>query len=206
VWNGRTVTLPAAYVQTSVELGYASTVHTAQGVTADTMHGVVSGEESRQQLYTMLTRGRSGNHIYLSVVGDKDPHAGPVGLPIPAAVEAVVAGPSGGCRHRADSAQPGERGFRADPVGIVTGGDQQLRGGFWAEPWPAPHGGGEFAGQPVQLMVGGVNLLIQLADADREPAQAPFHRGVRAIATGPVPSTPTALISPCPANQSAKAR
>jgi hypothetical protein len=75
VWNGRTVTLPAAYVQTSVELGYASTVHTAQGVTADTMHGVVSGEESRQQLYTMLTRGRSGNHIYLSVVGDGDPHA-----------------------------------------------------------------------------------------------------------------------------------
>ncbi len=75
VWNGRTVTLTAAYVQTSVELGYASTVHTAQGVTTDTMHGVVTGEESRQQLYTMLTRGRTGNHIYLSVVGDGDPHA-----------------------------------------------------------------------------------------------------------------------------------
>jgi hypothetical protein len=56
-------------------LGYASTVHTAQGVTADTMHGVVTGEESRQQLYTMLTRGRSANHIYVSVVGDGDPHA-----------------------------------------------------------------------------------------------------------------------------------
>jgi ATP-dependent exoDNAse (exonuclease V) alpha subunit len=40
--NGRIVTLPANYVQTSVELGYASTVHTAQGVTADTMHGVVT--------------------------------------------------------------------------------------------------------------------------------------------------------------------
>ena len=104
----------------------------------------------------------------------------------PPPVEAVVAGPAGGCRHRADSAQPGERSFGADPVGIVTGGDQQLRGGFWAEPWPAPHGGGEFAGQPVQLMVGGVNLLTQLADADREPAQAPFHRGVRVIASGPV--------------------
>ena len=74
VRNGRTVTLPAGYVQTSVELGYASTVHAAQGVTADTMHGVVTGEESRQQLYTMLTRGRSANHIYLSVVGDGDPH------------------------------------------------------------------------------------------------------------------------------------
>ena len=58
----------------ATELGYATTVHTAQGVTADTMHGVVTGEESRQQLYTMLTRGRSANHIYVSVVGDGDPH------------------------------------------------------------------------------------------------------------------------------------
>ena len=56
------------------ELGYATTVHTAQGVTADTMHGVVTGEESRQQLYTMMTRGRTANHIYVSVVGDGDPH------------------------------------------------------------------------------------------------------------------------------------
>jgi hypothetical protein len=72
--NGRIVTLPADYVQTSVELGYATTVHTAQGVTADTMHGVVTGEEPRQQLYTMITRGRSANHVYVAVVGDGDPH------------------------------------------------------------------------------------------------------------------------------------
>jgi conjugative relaxase-like TrwC/TraI family protein len=75
VRNGRTVTLPAGYVATAGELGYASTVHTAQGVTADIMHGVVTGQESRQQLYTMLTRGRSGNHLYVFVVGDGDPHA-----------------------------------------------------------------------------------------------------------------------------------
>ena len=73
--NGRIVTLPAAYVSTAAELGYATTVHTAQGVTADTMHGVVTGEESRQQLYTILTRGRTANHLYVSVVGDGDPHA-----------------------------------------------------------------------------------------------------------------------------------
>jgi hypothetical protein len=72
--NGRTVTLPADYVRTATELGYATTVHTAQGVTADTMHGIVTGEESRQQLYTMLTRGRTANHLYVSVVGDGDPH------------------------------------------------------------------------------------------------------------------------------------
>ncbi|HWJ52460.1 MAG TPA: AAA family ATPase, partial [Propionibacteriaceae bacterium] len=73
--NGRIVTLPADYVGTSVELGYATTVHAAQGVTADAMHGVVTGEESRQQLYTMLTRGRTTNHIYLAVIRDGDPHA-----------------------------------------------------------------------------------------------------------------------------------
>jgi UvrD-like helicase C-terminal domain len=74
VRNGRTVTLPVGYVSTATELGYASTVHTAQGVTADTVHCVVTGEESRQQLYTMLTRGRSANHLYVPVVGDGDPH------------------------------------------------------------------------------------------------------------------------------------
>ena len=73
--NGRIVTLPAHYVGTSAELGYASTVHTAQGVTVDTMHGIITGGESRQQLYTMLTRGRTANHIYVSVVGDGNPHA-----------------------------------------------------------------------------------------------------------------------------------
>jgi AAA domain len=73
--SGRTVRLPSAYVAESVELGYATTVHTAQGVTADTMHGLATGEESRQQLYTMLTRGRIANHLYVQVVGDGDPHS-----------------------------------------------------------------------------------------------------------------------------------
>ena len=66
--------LPADYVTTSTGLGYATTIHSAQGVSADTMHGLVTGQESRQQLYTMLSRGRHGNHLYLQVVGDGDPH------------------------------------------------------------------------------------------------------------------------------------
>jgi hypothetical protein len=37
------------------------------------MHGLATGQESRQQLYTMLTRGRAANHLYLQVVGDGDP-------------------------------------------------------------------------------------------------------------------------------------
>ena len=73
--HGRLVRLPADYVTGQVELGYATTVHAAQGVTADTMHGLVTGDEARQQLYTMATRGRTANHLYLQVVGDGDPHS-----------------------------------------------------------------------------------------------------------------------------------
>ena len=69
------VRLPNDYVRTSTGLGYASTIHAAQGVSADTMHGLLTGQESRQQLYTMLTRGRHANHLYLQVVGDGDPHS-----------------------------------------------------------------------------------------------------------------------------------
>lgn len=63
--SGLTTVLPAEYVAAYVELGYASTVHTAQGLTADVMHGVVTGDETRQLLYTMLTRGRAENHVHV---------------------------------------------------------------------------------------------------------------------------------------------
>jgi conjugative relaxase-like TrwC/TraI family protein len=69
-----TTRLPSDYVRESTGLGYASTIHSAQGVSADTVHGLVTGHESQQQLYTMLTRGRHANHLYLQVVGDGDPH------------------------------------------------------------------------------------------------------------------------------------
>jgi hypothetical protein len=69
-----TVRLPIEYVRESTGLGYATTIHGAQGVSADTMHGLLTGQESQQQLYTMLTRGRHANHLYLQVVGDGDPH------------------------------------------------------------------------------------------------------------------------------------
>ncbi|MGN6606510.1 MAG: MobF family relaxase [Jatrophihabitans sp.] len=72
--TNRSVTLPAAYVAADVELGYATTVHTAQGVTADTCHLVATGAEDRQMLYVALTRGRTANHIHLAVTGDGDPH------------------------------------------------------------------------------------------------------------------------------------
>jgi DNA primase catalytic core len=73
--TGRLVTLPADYVAAHVQLGYATTVHGAQGVTADTAHTVTTGDESRQQLYVALTRGRDANHLYLVTAMDGDEHS-----------------------------------------------------------------------------------------------------------------------------------
>ena len=72
--TGRAVHLPAAYVGEHVALGYATTVHGAQGVTAEVTHAVATGTEHRQLLYVALTRGRHANHLYLVVAGDGDPH------------------------------------------------------------------------------------------------------------------------------------
>ena len=72
--SGLQVTLPTAYVDAHVELGYATTVHAAQGSTADVMHGILTGNEDRQLLYTMLTRGRAENHLHL-IAGAVDPDA-----------------------------------------------------------------------------------------------------------------------------------
>lgn len=79
-------TLPADYVAAHVELGYASTVHTAQGITTDVVHGIVTGAEDRQLLYTMLTRGRVENHAHL-VLGFDETHV----LPSPTDDRALTA-------------------------------------------------------------------------------------------------------------------
>ena len=60
------VTLPAGYVAEHVQLGYASTIHGAQGATVDTTHTVLNGTEARQALYVALSRGRAANHLYLT--------------------------------------------------------------------------------------------------------------------------------------------
>lgn len=64
--------LPADYVSMHVDLGYAKTVHTAQGATVDTCHTAFNGEETRQLAYVALTRGRRNNHAYVFTAGDGD--------------------------------------------------------------------------------------------------------------------------------------
>ena len=69
------VVVPADYVAAFVELGYATTTNAAQGATSDSCHGLFSGEETRQELYTALSRARRANHLYLQVAPDGDPHS-----------------------------------------------------------------------------------------------------------------------------------
>ncbi|MCZ4645094.1 MobF family relaxase [Rhodococcus erythropolis] len=87
--TGRTITLPARYAREHVALGYARTIHAAQGLTADTCHTVGTGGETRQLAYVALTRGRHGNHLYLGTAHDGDEHGiiTPDGLIPPTAVD-----------------------------------------------------------------------------------------------------------------------
>jgi hypothetical protein len=72
--TGTPVTLPGDYVASAVQLGYATTVHAAQGITADTTHGLVDELMTREQLYTMLSRGRHANHLYIPGADPADLH------------------------------------------------------------------------------------------------------------------------------------
>lgn len=62
------LTLPAEYVATHVELGYAATINRVQGMTVDTSHILVDPQStSREQLYVAATRGRESNRMYVVV-------------------------------------------------------------------------------------------------------------------------------------------
>lgn len=65
VEHGGTVTLPAAYVSQNVELGYALTVHRAQGATVDTAHALIDSRADRAGAYVGLSRGREENRLYV---------------------------------------------------------------------------------------------------------------------------------------------
>ena len=70
--HGGKVTLPAGYVQESVELGYASTIHRVQGSTVDTAHALVDASTDRAGAYVALTRGRENNQLYVALAnGEK---------------------------------------------------------------------------------------------------------------------------------------
>lgn len=70
--RGKVLVVPAVYVREDLELGYASTVHRAQGANVDTGHALVDPDTaSRELLYVAMTRGKERNDAY---VIQPDPH------------------------------------------------------------------------------------------------------------------------------------
>ena len=69
------------YLNEHVTLGYAATVHSAQGVTADTSYAILGEGASRAMLYVAMTRGRHNNEafVYQRFGGEADhEHTHPV--------------------------------------------------------------------------------------------------------------------------------
>ena len=76
--RGRTV-LPAEYLALHCEYGWASTIDSAQGATADLGLVLVRPGLDREHLYVAMTRGRLGNHAYVTpdITVDDDHHVTP---------------------------------------------------------------------------------------------------------------------------------
>lgn len=72
--KGPKVRLPATYVAAHVELGYATTVHRAQGATVDTAHAIATPTMAREQLYVAMTRGREANTVHVATDRGDEPH------------------------------------------------------------------------------------------------------------------------------------
>jgi conjugative relaxase-like TrwC/TraI family protein len=74
----------ADYLTEHITLGYAATVHSAQGVTADSCYAVVGEGATRAMLYVAMTRGRHNNEafLYQRLAHEADhEHAAPVAAP-----------------------------------------------------------------------------------------------------------------------------
>lgn len=62
---GGTAVLPREYVSAHVTLGYALTVHAAQGLTVDTCYPIITGHTTPAALYVGMTRGRRHNVAHI---------------------------------------------------------------------------------------------------------------------------------------------
>jgi len=98
---GARLTLSAKYVREDLALGYASTVHAAEGLTVDTTHTVATPRTGLSALYVALSRGRWSNTTYVNTqhVSDEDAPTGTVN-------QTVRRDPLGVLAATADRAEP----------------------------------------------------------------------------------------------------
>ncbi|WP_179467402.1 MobF family relaxase [Mycolicibacterium vinylchloridicum] len=71
--DGARTVFAGDYLHDHIALGYAITIHSAQGATADTTHAVLGENVRRGLVYVAMTRGRVANTAYLyeRVTGDR---------------------------------------------------------------------------------------------------------------------------------------
>jgi len=100
-----------------------------------------------------------------------DAPQGAVGLAVAAAVQPVPVGAAGGDGYRGGSAEPGEGGFRAQPVRVVPGGDQELPGGVHADAGQRDEFGSGGGDQRGELRVQVVDLGLRRLPAAGQGTQ-----------------------------------
>jgi len=66
------ITVDADYLNEHGQLGYAATVHRAQGATVDTAHAILDERTDRAGAYVAATRGRETNKLYVALGDDRD--------------------------------------------------------------------------------------------------------------------------------------
>jgi len=121
--RGRTV-LPAEYLAHYCEYGWASTIDSAQGATADFGIVLVRPGMDREHLYVAMTRGRLSNHAYVTpdpTVDDEHDHGhghGPTGQH-PATGRAGAEG-----NHGARKPTPEQQAVRVLEAALGTSGAQ----------------------------------------------------------------------------------
>lgn len=121
--RGRTI-LPAEYLAQYCEYGWASTIDSAQGATADVGIVLVRPGMDREHLYVAMTRGRLGNHAYVTpdpALDDEHDHGHGPGHPGPQR-------PPGGARVegnlRAHEPTPEQQAVRVLEAALATSGAQ----------------------------------------------------------------------------------
>ena len=78
-----TVTLPTAYLAEHCEYGWAATIDAAQGATTGLGIVLVRPGLDREHLYVAMTRGRLGNHAYITADPAENPDHAPQRSPHP---------------------------------------------------------------------------------------------------------------------------
>ena len=119
--DGGRVMIDGDYVKTHTQLGYARTIHSAQGATVDTAHVLLSRSTEAHGLYVAGSRAKHSTHLHAAMPADTIAEHGPgsVNGPEWSAGDAVL-GAMGQVDSRSRSAHRQLREHRAEQAETIT--------------------------------------------------------------------------------------